>query len=129
MAHHDLGAKASQVVFAAVNVNQYHRTVADMAAYSREQALNTIPDWHFFTGPVPALQSVWRGYHIEVQVPNPNADIVHTSAIYFIDPHGRERYLAMPEVDHTKSGTAYLPADQQASWGHGIARLAAGLVG
>jgi protein SCO1 len=129
LAHHDLGAKASQVVFAAVNVNQYHRTVADMAAYSREQALNTIPDWHFFTGPVSALQSVWRDYHIEVQAPNPNADIVHTSAIYFIDPHGRERYLAMPEVDHTKSGTAYLPAAQQASWGHGIARLAAGLAG
>jgi cytochrome oxidase Cu insertion factor (SCO1/SenC/PrrC family) len=129
LAHHDLGARASQVVFAAVNVNQYHSTVADMAAYSREQALNTIPDWHFFTGPTPALRQVWQGYHIEVQAPNPNADIVHTSAMYFIDPHGRERYLAMPEVDHTKSGTAYLPAAQQVSWGQGIARLAAGLAG
>ncbi len=128
-AHHDLGATASKVVFAAINVNQYHNTVADMATYSREQSLGTIPDWHFFTGPVPALKAVWQGYDIEVQAPNPNADVVHTSVIYFIDTHGRERYLAMPEVDHTKSGTAYLPAAQQASWGHGIALVAASLAG
>jgi protein SCO1 len=123
-AYHDLGGLASKVVFAAVNVNQYHSGVSDMATYSREQGLITIPSWHFFTGPVPDLQSVWRGYHIEVQAPNPNADIVHTSAIYFIDPQGRERFLAMPEVDHTKSGTAYLPVSEQVSWGHGIALLA-----
>jgi cytochrome oxidase Cu insertion factor (SCO1/SenC/PrrC family) len=128
-AHHDLGATASKVVFAAINVNQYHAAVADMAAYSRQQGLTTIPGWHFFTGPVPALKAAWQGFHIEVQAPNPDADVVHTSVIYFIDARGRERYLAMPEVDHTKSGTAYLPASLQASWGHGIALLAASLAG
>ena len=128
-AYHDLGPLASKVVFAAVNVNAYHARVQDMAKYTRAQQLNTIPTWHFFTGPVAALKSVWRGYNIQVYAPNPNADVEHTSAVYFIDPQGRERYLASPEVDHTKSGASYLPASQQIAWGHGIALVARQLAG
>lgn len=128
-AYHDLGAQAGQVVFAAVNVNPYHTSVSAMAEYSRAHGLVTIPDWHFFTGPVPQLRSVWQGYHIAVNAPNPDADVQHTSAVYLIDQRGRERYLAMPEADHTKSGSAYLPASQLASWGHGIALLARDLLG
>jgi cytochrome oxidase Cu insertion factor (SCO1/SenC/PrrC family) len=123
-AYHDLGPLAGQVVFAAINVNQYHAAVRDMALYSSEQQLTTIPGWHFFTGPARQLQAVWRDYNVEVQAPSPNADIVHTSAVYFIDAQGREKYLASPMTDHTKAGTAYLPPGQMASWGHGIALLA-----
>jgi len=123
-AYHQLGARASKVVFAAINVNQYHASVADMAAYSRQEDLNTIPGWHFFTGPTPALKNAWRDYNIEVQAPNPDADIVHTSALYFIDAQGREAFLASPMVDHTKKGTAFLPAKQVAQWATGIALIA-----
>ncbi|HEY6279136.1 MAG TPA: SCO family protein [Streptosporangiaceae bacterium] len=123
-AYHDLGPAAGRVVFAAINVNQYHTSVAAMAAYSRDHALTTIPGWHFFTGPVPALQAAWRDYGIVVRAPSPNADIIHTSAIYFIDPAGHETFLASPMADHTPKGTAYLPAAQLAAWGHGIALLA-----
>ena len=95
-----------------------------MATFSAEHQLNTIPSWHFFTGSVPALKAIWHAYGIMVDAPTPTADIVHTSAVYFIDPQGRGKYLASPMTDHTKAGTAYLPADQIASWGHGIALLA-----
>ena len=127
-AYHDLGPAAGQVVFAAVNVNRYHEGVADMLAYSREHQLITIPDWHFFTGPTAALQAVWRGYGIAVQAPSPSADVVHTSAVYFISPAGTERYLASPMADHTSNGTAYLPASQLTAWGHGIALVAKDLI-
>jgi cytochrome oxidase Cu insertion factor (SCO1/SenC/PrrC family) len=123
-AYHDLGTLAGRVVFAAVNVNQYHAAVRDMALYSGEHELSTIPSWHFFTGSVPRLQSVWHAYNIEVEAPNPDADIVHTSAVYFIDPQGREKFLASPMVDHTKTNQAYLPAGQITSWGRGIALIA-----
>ena len=73
------------------------------------------------------LRPAWQDYHISVQAPNPDADVVHTSAVYFIDPQGRGRYLASPEADHTNSGTSYLPADQVAVWGRGIAALARSL--
>jgi cytochrome oxidase Cu insertion factor (SCO1/SenC/PrrC family) len=123
-AYHQLGAQASKVVFAAINVNQYHATVQDMAAFSRAHQLNAIPSWHFFTGPVPALLTAWRGYNIEVQAPNPNADIIQTSVLYFIDAKGAERFIASPMVDHTANGTAYLPLAQISGWASGIARLA-----
>jgi len=123
-AYHDLGPAAGKVVFAAINVNQYHASVAAMAAYSREHGLTAIPSWHFFTGPLPALQAAWRDYEIEVQAPSPNADIIHTSAVYFLGPTGQEMFLASPMADHTRKGTAYLPASQLAGWGHGIALIA-----
>jgi cytochrome oxidase Cu insertion factor (SCO1/SenC/PrrC family) len=123
-AYHDLGRSARNVVFAAVNVNQYFNRVPDVLAYSRAHQLISIPGWHFLTGPPAALQAVWRAYHVEVQAPNPDADIVHTSAVYFIGPGGTERYVADPMADHTSSGTVYLPAGQIAAWGRGIALVA-----
>jgi cytochrome oxidase Cu insertion factor (SCO1/SenC/PrrC family) len=128
-AYRDLGKAAAKVVFAAVNVNQYHAAVSDMMAYSREHQLTTIPSWHFFTGPVPALRAVWDDYDISVEAPNPNADIVHTSVIYFIDPSGRERFIASPMTDHTPAGASYLPPGQISAWGQGIAQVARALAG
>ena len=49
--------------------------------------------------------------------------------VYFIDPSGRERYLASPQADHTAAGDTYLPADQIAAWGRGIAQVARNLAG
>jgi len=126
-AYHQLGAQASKVVFVAVNVNQYHARVQDMAAYSTAHRLNTIPSWHFLTGPVTVLRTVWRDYNIEVETRNPNADIIHTSAVYFIDANGAERFMASPMVDHTANGKAYLPLAQISDWSSGIARLAGDL--
>jgi len=123
-AYHDLGPAASHVVFAAVNVNAYHHGVADIAGFSREQRLTTIPSWHFLTGPVASLQAVWKAYHVYVQAPGPNADIVHTSVVYFIDPGGKERFAASPMADRTQNGTAYLPLAEQAAWGRGLALIA-----
>jgi cytochrome oxidase Cu insertion factor (SCO1/SenC/PrrC family) len=127
-AYHDLGSAASKVVFAAVNVNPYHTNVAAVAAFSREQGLTTIPNWHYFTGSVAQLKKVWREYYVAVKAPNPKADVVHTSVIYFIDPHGKDRYMASPMVDHTNNGTAYLPPKQVRTWGHGIALVAKALL-
>jgi cytochrome oxidase Cu insertion factor (SCO1/SenC/PrrC family) len=126
-AYHELGAHTSKIVFAAVNVNQYHASVADVAAFSAQHQLTAIPGWHFFTGPIPALRAAWRDYNIQVEAPNPKGDIIHTSAVYFIDARGAERYLAAPMVDHTANGTSYLPLAQIAAWAGGIARLAGDL--
>jgi cytochrome oxidase Cu insertion factor (SCO1/SenC/PrrC family) len=126
-AYRDLGNDSSRVVFVAVNVNQYYTGISAMASFSNEQRLNTIPSWHFLTGSVEDLKSVWSNYGIEVEAPNPSADIIHTSIAYFIDPNGHERYLGAPMDDHTASGASYLPAGQLASWGRGIALVARSL--
>lgn len=126
-AYHDLGTAAGKVVFLAVNVNKFHTSVAAMSTYSQAHLLSTIPTWHFFTGPIKSLEAVWHAYNIDVIAPGPNADIIHTSIVYFIDPAGHERYAAFPTDDHTASGKAYLPPDQISTWGHGIALVLRGL--
>ncbi len=127
-AQRDLGKAAGQVVFAAVNVNQFFNRVSDVAAFSNEHQLSSIPSWHFFTGPLNSLQATWREYNVAVAAPNPKADIVHTSIMYFIGPDGRERYIALPMDDHTTSGSAYLPPGQIAAWGRDVAQVAGSLV-
>jgi len=123
-AYLDLGAKAKNVVFLAVNVNQYHTKVTDVAAFSDEHGLTAIPTWHFFTGSVPTLKRVWADYDVLVQAPSPTADVVHTSTVYFISPSGTEEFEAQPMDDHTANGTAYLPAGQVSEFGTGIALVA-----
>lgn len=95
-----------------------------MAAISCEHRLDAIPTWHFFTGPLATLRSTWAHYGIEVESRGPNADVVHSSIIYFIGPGGRERFIAAPTDDHSKSGIAYLPAGDLSAWGQGIAQVA-----
>lgn len=128
-ASHDLGKLNAKTVFMAINVNRYYAKPANMAAFSKAHGLDTIPSWHFVTGPLAQLQKAWHDYGISVEAPNPNADIIHTSAVYFIDAAGKERYLAMPQVDHTKSGKAYLPRQQVSKWGKGIAEVVRSLAG
>ncbi len=123
-AKRDLGAAAARVAFVAVNVNPYHVKVSDVAAFSRAEGLDSIGSWYFLTGPVRELRRIWSDYLIQVLARGPNADVIHTSLIYFIDPRGRERYVIVPMDDHTKSGTAFLPANQLATWARGIALMA-----
>ena len=127
-AYHDLGPAAARAVFIAVNVNPYYRTPADVAAFSRAHQLTAIPSWQFLTGSLASLRAVWDAYQIAVQAPGRTADVVHTSLVYFIDPSGRERYVAVPVDEHTASKKAYLPAGNLAAWGRGVALVTRSLV-
>jgi hypothetical protein len=49
--------------------------------------------------------------------------------VLFIDPSGRERYVATPMADYTAKGKAYLPAAPLAQWGQGIALVSRHLIG
>lgn len=120
-AYHDLGTAGRSVVFVAVNVNRYALTVKDVATFSAAHGLDAIPTWHFFTGSSATLAGIWREYGIAVISRGPTKDTIHSSIIYFIGPNGRERFLGSPQDDHTKSGKAYLPLNQLAEWGKGIA--------
>jgi len=128
-ANRDLGSARSDVVFVAVNVNQFHLGVADIQAFSAEHSLSSIPSWHFLTGSLPALQAAWKAYGVDVSAPSPTADIQHSDYVYFIDRQGRLRYLANPSVDHRANGASYLPGDQLAAWGSGIAIVSRSLLG
>jgi cytochrome oxidase Cu insertion factor (SCO1/SenC/PrrC family) len=108
-----LGSEATRTAFLAVNVNQYHERIGDVARFSRAHGLDAIAGFHFLTGSTPALEAVWKAYGVAVQ-PNRTGDVVHSSLLYFIDPSGRIRYLAWPQ---RAKGAAIL------DWGSGIATV------
>lgn len=112
-----LGAKASDVVFLGINVNQYHESQADVQAFSSEHGLSKLSNWHFLTGTTAQLKQVWHAYGIQV-IPNPTGDVQHSSLMYFIAKDGTERYLADP----TNSNKA-IP-----DWGRGIQFVARQLI-
>jgi len=114
-AYRDLGRSATRAVFIAVNVNPYFHGVADVAAYSAEHQLTTIPSWHFLTGPVASLKAVWRAYATEVQPRGRNADVIHTSEVFFIDPGAASatsppRWLTTPRRARHTSPRARWPS-------------------
>lgn len=127
-AYRDLGTTARHVVFLGVNVNEYFAGVPSVAGFSRAHRLDSIPSWHFLTGPASELRPVWHHYGVTVEAPNPQADIVHTSILYFIGPDGRERYVAAPQVDHHHNGDAFLPGTTLRTWGQGIALVSKSLL-
>ncbi len=91
-----LGPRAARTEFLAVNVNQFHERIADVAGFSRAHGLDGIPTFHFLTGSTPALRAVWKAYGVAVE-PSPSGDVVHSSLLYFIAPDGQIRYMAWPD--------------------------------
>ena len=68
-------------------------------------------------------------YGVPVQAPSPDADVIHSSFVCFIDSQGRERFLANPTAEHAATGSSYLPLGQLTAWGHGISLVIRHLVG
>lgn len=108
-ANKDLSDKSANVVYVAVNVNQYHESTADVLQFSQAHQLNTLPNWHFVTGSTEQLKKIWHDYGIEV-VPNPSGDVVHSSYMFWIDKDGNQQYVANPDNSTSKIS----------DWGQGI---------
>lgn len=121
LAQRDLGAASSRVAFVGVNVDPMAESVSAVAQFTRSHGLSHLPNWYFLTGSTPALDAVWKAYAIEVIIPKGATQTVHADYLYFLDPAGRERYLASPQVDQRKNGTGYLPQATLDQWGQGIA--------
>lgn len=107
-----LGNRSRQVVFIAVNVNQYHESVADVKKFSDAHGLSKLDNWYFLTGSTSQLQRIWKDYNIYVK-PSPSGDVQHSSVMYFIDKNGREQALADPNNNQSKI----------TDWANGIARV------
>jgi len=121
-ADRDLGPRAASVVFVGVNVNPQAQSVAAVRHFTAVHGLARLPNWYFLTGPTRQLAPVWRDYGIEVSLAQGASQTVHSDYLYFINPLGRERFLAEPFAYRGRGGAGYLPPGTVSRWGHGIAR-------
>ena len=80
-----LGHAGGQVQLLGVNANPRATSLADVSTYSELHGM--LHAWHFLTGSLPQLRSVWKAYHIEAAVLG--GQIAHTPALFVIDRKGR----------------------------------------
>lgn len=121
-ANRDLGRKkARDVVFIGVNVNPRAESIADVTRFTIAHGLGDLPNWYFLTGSTSALQQVWQKYGIQVELPANASQTVHADYLFFLNPLGRERFLAAPYANQRKNGTGFLSRDIISQWSRGIA--------
>jgi cytochrome oxidase Cu insertion factor (SCO1/SenC/PrrC family)/thiol-disulfide isomerase/thioredoxin len=98
-----LGAAGDGVDLLGINANPKATAVKWVRAYSQVHGM--LHQWQFLTGSVPQLRSVWKAYHIDVQIEAGQID--HTPALYLINARGRFVKIYLTEM-------AYRSVDQQA---------------
>lgn len=118
----DLGAQGSRVAFVGVNVDPGAKSVASVRRFSIIHRLDRLPNWYFLTGSTHQLARVWEAYGIQVGLPVGSSQTIHSDYLFFINPLGRERFVAEPFAGRGPDGTGYLPAATVSRFGQGIAR-------
>lgn len=115
-----LGASARDVAFVAVDVNRRAASRSDLAAFTRSQGLSSLPNWFLLAGPERSLRAVWRSYGVNVVVVGAKHP-VYADYVLFVDPAGRERYVADPAEPLGSNPSA---GGSVSAWGRGIATVA-----
>ena len=95
-----LGAAGEHVQLLGVDANPSAARVSNVMAYT--QAHSMVNQWDFLTGSLPQLQSVWKAYHIYVQIQAGQID--HTPALFVIDQRGRLRKIYLTSMAYASVG-------------------------
>jgi cytochrome oxidase Cu insertion factor (SCO1/SenC/PrrC family) len=88
-----LGTDAAHVRFVAVVANPVYRSAAYMAAFDRQEGLDTQANWTYLTGSLADLTSVWDTYGVSVVTAPAGGMVVHADIVYVIDAHGTLRRI------------------------------------
>lgn len=125
----DLGGDRSDVDFVTVNTDPVDTAAVPPPAAVTTTGLASLGNWYFLTGPVGALDAVWRSYDVTVNVYPRTDTVVHNDVLYFVDPAGRLRFRSTPVADEDATGAFTLPQTSVTRSARGIASYASGLVG
>ncbi len=125
----DLGTRASQVEFVTVNTDPAALAAGDAGPAVVGTGLGSLPNWHMATGPLAAVDAVWKKYGVSISLNQRTGFEGHNDVMDFVDEHGDLRYRATPFADESSTGSFSLPAANVARWGEGIATYAGRLIG
>jgi cytochrome oxidase Cu insertion factor (SCO1/SenC/PrrC family) len=81
----------------------------------------------FLTGTLNQLNSAWANYGVVVRVGAQSGQIAHNNVLYFIDPRGRLRALAIPFGHEDSAANFSLSASNVRRFAQGIATEASSL--
>lgn len=121
-AFQDLGRDASRVVVLTVNTDPLSLAPSAASSVLQSSGIGLLDNWHFLTGSLRQLESVWTAYGIAVDADPVTNKVSHNDALYFVDPSGRVRLRATPYADENPAGTFTLPVGTESEWSKGIAK-------
>ncbi len=125
IADRGLGPLQGEVALVTVNTDPSATTPASLGPAVTTTGLAGLANWRMVTGPVQAMNPLWRAYGVSISVQHPSGAEYHTDVMYFLGPSGELRYRATPFDDQRPgAGPATLPAAQEERWGAGIAAYA-----
>ena len=119
-----LGTAASDVEFVTVNTDPIALAQSDETPSVQGTGLGSLPNWHMVTGPLTALNGIWKAYGVSISVQGNDGLEAHNDVMDFIDPHGDLRYQATPFADESTLGKFSLAQPDIARWAQGIATYA-----
>jgi cytochrome oxidase Cu insertion factor (SCO1/SenC/PrrC family) len=124
-----LGTAASNVEFVTVNTDPAALAQSDETPSVQGTGLGSLPNWHMVTGPLTALDGIWKAYGVSISVQDKTELEAHNDVMDFIDPKGDLRYQATPFADESSVGKFSLAQADIARWAQGIATYAERIAG
>jgi len=92
----------AQTVFVAIAANPIFHSVRDVAIFTRDEGMGSLPNWYFVTSPsLATLAATWRNWGIGLSVPQNGVMVIHPDLVYLVGPHGTERWLVPADPSHT----------------------------
>ncbi len=88
-----LGPAAKDVQLLGVDANPKSTQVDDVLSYTELHGM--VGQWHFLTGQLSQLDTVWRNYKVADDISTDANIIDHTPALYIIGPNGRMRFSSL----------------------------------
>ncbi len=97
-----LGPAGARLQLLGIDANPKATALEDVLSYSQLHGL--LSSWHFLTGSLTQLKSVWKAYGVQAAIQG--GQIAHTPALFVIDPRGRlarlymtqQSYAAVPQL-------------------------------
>ncbi len=124
-----LGTAASDVEFVTINTDPIALAQSDETPSVQGTGLGSLPNWHMVTGPLTALNGIWKAYGVSISVQGNTGLEAHNDVMDFIAPDGDLRYRATPFADESTLGRFSLAQADIARWAQGIASYAEGIAG
>jgi cytochrome oxidase Cu insertion factor (SCO1/SenC/PrrC family) len=99
-------AERSRIEFVAVAANPYHETETDVRHFMSAHDLDRLSGFHFLTGRLAQVRSVWNRFGVEVSASPRDAMSVHSDVVEVIDPAGAIRVVVPDDPPEGAAGTA-----------------------
>ena len=119
-AQQQLGTMSKNVDFVIINSDPKHLRFTPTPLALRTTKLQTLSGVFFLTGSLTQLNSVWVRYGLSVKISRLSSRIVHNNVMYFIDPRGKLRALAVPFAHQQRSGTFTLKESDMQRFARGL---------